>query len=260
MRGRRAAIARVLLLIAIGPAAVEGQDTGAEPLGDDRLGLADLSAYAAALSGRPTAEASRPDDQPAHVDFRVLWDRPGDFLGRRVTIRGRLERTFRQGPVGTFPPLAESWIFSAAGDPICIVYPRPAEGRRDGPGRVVQFTGTFLKTVRYAGGDGDRLAPLIVGDRPPAPDPTPAAGSAPGASPTPGRNRDGPRPARDPRPRSGRNPALAMILAVIIAMLIASRHIRGARIRHRLARGHRLPHPEGPDPPLRFVDSPDDGR
>ena len=30
---------------------------------------------------------------------------------------------------------------------------------------MVRFTGTFLKMVRYAGGDGARLAPLIVGDR-----------------------------------------------------------------------------------------------
>jgi hypothetical protein len=35
------------------------------------------------------------------------------------------------------------------------------------PGQTVQFTGTFLKMVRYAGGDGPRLAPLIAGDRPP---------------------------------------------------------------------------------------------
>ena len=35
------------------------------------------------------------------------------------------------------------------------------------PGRMVRFTGTFLKMVRYAGGDGARLAPLIVGDQPP---------------------------------------------------------------------------------------------
>ena len=42
---------------------------------------------------------------------------------------------------------------------------------------MVRFTGTFLKMVRYAGGDGARLAPLIVGDRLPmaiAPKPSPA--------------------------------------------------------------------------------------
>ena len=32
-------------------------------------------------------------------------------------------------------------------------------------GRTVRFTGTFLKMVSYAGGDGARLAPLVVGDR-----------------------------------------------------------------------------------------------
>ena len=34
-------------------------------------------------------------------------------------------------------------------------------------GQMVQFTGTFLKIVRFAAGDGTRLAPLIVGDQPP---------------------------------------------------------------------------------------------
>src|SRR5205823_14854453 len=35
------------------------------------------------------------------------------------------------------------------------------------PGRRVTFTGTFLKTIRYAAADQARLAPLIIGDRPP---------------------------------------------------------------------------------------------
>ena len=34
---------------------------------------------------------------------------------------------------------------------------------------MVRFTGTFLKMVRYAGSDGPRLAPLIVGGQQPAP-------------------------------------------------------------------------------------------
>ena len=36
-------------------------------------------------------------------------------------------------------------------------------------GQTVRFTGTFLKMVRYAAGDGARLAPLVVGDQPPVP-------------------------------------------------------------------------------------------
>ena len=108
--------------------------------------------------------------------------------------RGACMRVFRQGPVGSFPALAEVWITSPAGDPFCVVCPQPestdqarissgasadappeqkiARGRNgeiSDLGRTVRFTGTFLKMVRYAGGDGARLAPLIVGDRLPVP-------------------------------------------------------------------------------------------
>ena len=70
------------------------------------------------------------------------------------------------------------------GDPFCLVAPqeiaaressvlrtgdrmtarlkRPLEG-----GQFVQFTGTFLRMVRYLASDGGRLAPLVVGNRAP---------------------------------------------------------------------------------------------
>ena len=120
------------------------------------------------------------------MGFRDLWNRPDAYRGRRVTVQGRVERIFRQGPIGSFPALAEVWIVSPAGDPFCLVVPQESgtgilsvvdEGPEDRatskqspePGQTVQFTGTFLKMVRYAGGDGPRLAPLIAGDRPPVP-------------------------------------------------------------------------------------------
>ena len=156
-----------MLLLAVLPASACGQDADPDREPDDRLGLTDLAAYRAALSGRPTADLARTSDPPAPVGFRDLWGRPEAYLGRRVTVGGRVERTFRQGAVGSFPPLVEAWVFSAAGDPICVVYPRPDAPAAAEPGRTVRFTGTFLKMVRYKGGDGDRLAPLIVGDRPP---------------------------------------------------------------------------------------------
>ncbi len=166
-------------------AAPAGQDGDVDRERDDRLGLADLAAYRAALSGKATIDDARPSDPPAPVGFRDLWERSEAYRGRRVTIRGRLERTFRQGAVGSFPPLVEAWVFSASGDPICVVFPRPEtpaggasaigsapdsadDHRQDGraggsampgPGRLVRFTGTFLKTVRYPAGDGERLAP-----------------------------------------------------------------------------------------------------
>ena len=106
--------------------------------------------------------------------------------GRRVIIEGRVERIFRQGPVGSFPALAEIWIASPAGDPSCLVVPQESgtgispvsdhdlEGlaapqRVPKLGQMVRFTGTFLKMIRYAARDGDRLAPLVVGDQPPVP-------------------------------------------------------------------------------------------
>lgn len=101
-------------------------------------------------------------------------------------IEGRVQRIFRQGPVGSFPALAEIWIASPAGDPFCLVIPQETGtgslGVNDNSlgghttsqripvaGRTVQFTGIFLKVIRYAAGDGARLAPLVVGDQPPVP-------------------------------------------------------------------------------------------
>jgi hypothetical protein len=136
---------------------VEGQE--------DRLGLADLAGYRAALSGKATADDATADDPPVAVRFRDLWERPDAHRGRRVAVEGRVYRIFRQELVGSFPALAEVWITSSSGDPFCLVAPR--DGPIPEPGRDVRFTGIFLKMVRYAASDGARLAPLIVGDRPP---------------------------------------------------------------------------------------------
>jgi len=263
---------------------------------DDRIGLADLAAYRASLSGRPTADDARPSDPPARAGFRDLWERPEAYRGRRVTIGGRLERSFRQGAVGSFPPLVESWIFSAAGDPFCVVYPNP-EGPRpvspsggsvDGPagdpsqdiqvgtpgvprpGRMVRFTGTFLKTVRYAARNGERLAPLIVGDRPPEPRPAGEveAGAEPAATASSSREvlralggggRE-PRPDTDRRARATGSWALGLGLAAIAALVIAGQYLRGAQLRRRMARRRSLRDSDLPDPPLQFVDAPEDVR
>ena len=61
------------------------------------------------------------------------------FEGRRITIQGRVSRIFRQGPVGSFPPLAEVWITSPAGDPFCVVCPQP--GSTDRPPRLPRLAG-----------------------------------------------------------------------------------------------------------------------
>ncbi|HEX8202702.1 MAG TPA: hypothetical protein VF590_19655 [Isosphaeraceae bacterium] len=126
---------------------------------DSSLGLADLAAYRAALE---------PATGPAvAVGFRDLWERPGAYRGRRVRVEGRVERRFRQERVGTFPALTEVWIVNPSGDPFCLVFPTPRPADEPAPGATAAFTGTFLKVVRYQAGDAARLAPLIVGDRPP---------------------------------------------------------------------------------------------
>src|SRR5262249_20647678 len=147
---------------------------------------ADLAGYRAALSGRATADDARPSDPPSPVHFRDLWERREAYQGRRVTVRSRVARVFRQGPIGSFPHLAQARSFSPSGDQFCTASPLPggsgvighapvaaqAAGKSPGGpspavpdlGREVRFTGTFLKMVRYAAADGARLAPLIVGD------------------------------------------------------------------------------------------------
>ncbi len=267
----------LLIALVVGCSAASArQDAGRDDEPDDRIGLADLAAYRAALSGKPTADDARPSDPPRPVGFRDLWEHPEAHRGRRVTIRGRLERTFRQGAVGSFPPLVEAWVFSAAGDPFCVVYPRPDESGAEaapaagsdkakaGPGRPVRFTGTFLKTVRYPAGDGERLAPLIVGDRPPEPQPAAEADGGLDAPPS-GAGRvfraigggDG-RPGEGRRSWTLETTALGMVLAAMAALLIVRQHIRGARLDDRAVTRRRQREPATADPPLHFIDSPAD--
>ena len=133
-----------------------------EPMEDDApLGLADLAAERAALAGR-----FENDEPPRPTTFRELWDHPGEHRGRRVIVSGRVVRIFRQGAVGDFPALVEAWIEEPPGNLFCAVFePRPDADVEIG--RLVSFTGVFLRRVRYEAGGGSRLAPLIVGAEPP---------------------------------------------------------------------------------------------
>ncbi|WP_165227077.1 hypothetical protein [Aquisphaera insulae] len=155
---------------------------------DTRIGLADLPAYRAAL-----ADGGDGSDAKA-ATFRDLWDHPEAWKGRRVEVRGRVARIFRQDPVGSFPALAELWLGTADGDLFCAHCPIPARGspaEEAGPipdiGTPIHFKGIYLKTIRYAAGDEPRLAPLIVGGVPPAADgpPAPAGGGSAPANPWP---------------------------------------------------------------------------
>src|SRR6185437_9218161 len=108
---------------------------------------------------------------------------PDRYQGRRVQVEGRLVRRFRQDAIGKFPALVEAWAVSPAGDPFCLVFPATAGKSEPGPA-TVRFEGTFLKLIRYQGGDVARLAPLLVGPQAPvaaAPTATlPQQGHSPG--------------------------------------------------------------------------------
>jgi hypothetical protein len=187
------------------------------PAGESALTVADLAAYRAALSGTGVREKAVP------VGFRELWDHPATYQGRRVQVEGRIVRRFRQGAFGTFPPLEEAWAFSPAGDPFCLVFPETSNGEKS-PGRAVQgqgqdqdqvrFVGTFLKRVEYQGGDGPRLALLIVGPAPPV-----AVRLASNSKSS---------TAEDPGFHLSRlDWAIGLAAAAVVAMVLARQHLRG---------------------------------
>jgi hypothetical protein len=145
---------------------------------DGTLSLADLAAYRAAIDpDKPAAPAPKP------AGFRDLWDRPAEYQGRRVAVQGRVERVFHQGAVGQFPALAEVWVIDPATDPLCLVFPESPDNPAPKPGDRVHFDGTFLRRIRYRGGDVDRLAPLIVGPGHPAVEPLAMSGPPASRSP-----------------------------------------------------------------------------
>jgi hypothetical protein len=126
---------------------------------DGPLSLADLPDYLAALSA--------PAGPAESVGFRDLWEHPDTYRDRRVRVEGEVARRFQQPPVGRFPALVEVWLLTPENNPYCLVYPAGQENGKVDNGVRVRFEGAFLKRVRYRGGDGDRLAPLIVGAGPP---------------------------------------------------------------------------------------------
>jgi hypothetical protein len=179
--------------------------------GEGALGVADLAAYRAALSVNATRNVP-----PVPVTFRELWDHPATYQGRRVQVVGRVVRRFRQGSFGTFPPLEEAWAVTPASDPFCLVFPEippdPKSGRVAGQ---VRFVGTFLRLVEYQGGDGPRLAPLIVG---------PAAPIAARAAVAPAR-RSSPAPAVAARP-TRLDWTVGLAAATLVFLVLAFQHLR----------------------------------
>jgi len=251
-----------------------------------RLTLADLAQYRAALSGKPTADHSQAVTPPTRVTFKDLWNHTESFRGCRVTVQGRISRIFRQGPVGSFPPLAEVWIASPAGDPFCAVFPQPeshksserelgralaavvggtacsaAENHRPAAhvpsiprlGQTVRFTGTFLKMVHYEAGDGGRLAPLVVGDQVPAPfssevetDRSSPMGSTLIVNPVGTGSQAG----------AGIEIVywtIGLVLGALGAVILARRHLMAPS---RVGAGRNATSSVGSGPPLEFIDTP----
>jgi hypothetical protein len=191
----------------------------------DPLGLADLPGYRAALVGEGSAEGASAANLSKRVSFQDLSTRPDRYRGRRVTVQGRIVRIFRQGSLGSFPPLAEIWIASTGSDLACLVSPQD-RGAIPELGKSIRFTGTFLKLVRYAAKGGSHLAPLVVGDQPPVLVPKSAEG--PRFGPLDRRSTASTRNARL-RERwewSLSSWALGLSLAALAAGVIVCQHLR----------------------------------
>ena len=115
------------------------------------------------------------------------------------------------------------------------------QGRGRSSAKNVRFTGTSLKMVRYAGGDGARLAPLVVGDRSPV---AVIARANPTGTGESGKSYSG----------GALGPgywAIALAALAVCAMLFARWHLR---VPMRTAGGRRSPGSGIEDPPLEFVE------
>ncbi|MGC8638968.1 MAG: hypothetical protein ACP5XB_03705 [Isosphaeraceae bacterium] len=233
--------------------------TSAEDL-PSGLGLADMPAYHAALSGKATADNANPHDPPQAVSFRDLWDHADTWRGRRVIVAGRIARVFRQGAVGSFPPLVEAWVSTRAGNLFCIVFPQNKTDAKDNSpeiGQKIVFTGTFLRSIRYTGADQARLAPLIVGDCQPE-NIAASAGQeneAASAGPAPETGTQSTRTAG--RTYNSWTPltwGLGLFLGAALAVVLVWQHLRGPA-RH--TRPCQEIHSTEADSPLEFLDPED---
>jgi hypothetical protein len=257
----------VHLVFAANPALLVAQ---AQPDGSDHgIGLADLPAELAALSGKSEVSGQPNSQPPPVVAFRELWDHRNKWQGSRVQVEGTIARIFRQDAVGSFPPLAEAWLSEPEGNLLCILFPQSnahtgslhtqSEYAIPETGRVIKFTGTFLKTIRYAAGDEPRLAPLIVGDRPPVPTSSPpnaerndvatalrSIGTSPETSPG---------WAKTNGSWSFGGWLLGLALGLVTAVILAWRHVRKPSGLRSFAKMNGRRSFTSADPPLEFFDT-----
>lgn len=205
---------------------------------DRPLTIADLDEYRRAL------RADEPGDPaPEPVSFVTLWERPEEFLGRRVSVEGKAARRFRQGAIGEYPPLVELWIATRTGNPTCLVYPEPTGGDPTPLGATVRFAGTFQKRVRYEAGDEPRIAPLVVGPEAP----TVLRGPARGAWQPIG-------PFRPVDWMVG-----AIVAAGVVSVIVRQVLMRPGRPRRALREAIEGPPPEFEDGPAELTDPYDSG-
>ena len=245
----------VVLLLAHGGWSSRAQ-SGTDDL-ETRLGLADLAAYRAALSGKGAADDANASEPVRPVSFLDLWDHPENWRGHQVQVRGTVARIFRQDAFGDFPPLAEAWLNTPEGNLLCTVF--PAAGVPD-LGQNVTFTGRFLRTIRYAGSDQPRLAPFVVGDRPPshvalAPstkESTAAALRAIGASPDPAWERQTGRRFESWSPAAW---TVGIALGLAGAGMLAWQHLRRPLAARRRGTRQMNQGSAAADPPLVFLET-----
>ncbi len=246
---RGAVLACMLWMVGGGTAGARTEDD--EPVSG--LSLADLEAYSAALQGKGTGgNREEPSEPPRPVTFRDLWDHPETWQGRRVQVQGQVVRVFRQQAVGRFPALVEAWLSTPRKNLLCTVFPA---GQGPEAGQKVAFTGTFLRTIRYTGDDAPRLAPCIVGDRPPAPLPAVAATGRPAAFDW--RDLVTSAPPTGEGFFSSWSPLgwiAGSILGVTGVVLLVWRHWRGAAEGNIGAGGHNADGTTAQDPPLDFLE------
>lgn len=159
---------------------------------------------------------------PIHAgDFRELWDHPEAFAGSSLRIQGRVARRFRQPRIAEFPALSELWVMDESQNPFCLLVPSDRQGDSE-PGRAIRFEGVFLRLIRYEGGDGGRIAPLIVGPGP--------------------IEHIGPPPEKPANPSTaGSEVWLALIVGAFVVVVLGIQHLRRPVRRTRF---------EGPTPPF----------
>jgi hypothetical protein len=104
--------------------------------------------------------------------FVHLLEEPEKYRGEIVHIEGSMRR-LRRFDATTLavkegvPVLFEGWIFpeGAFANPYCVILSELPEGMKVGEkvDYKVAFDGYFFKVYRYKAGDGNRIAPLLIG-------------------------------------------------------------------------------------------------